>query len=316
MKNIIYLDEGKLFSLSSQLFAGATEYIVKEESKETEDRTEQKGPIASGQVLADALKFGERTVEKRVLHDFAYARFEDELISSQRVAEIDKSISDPQTLSGMTRSFVKIKAKAEFFDARKISELFSSFNKLGAAINYTQVFSATETLRASFDERIATAKNKAEAGKLKQEKKNQIDSLVAISNPELNQDERFLESVAQVTDYGYAGLFEVFQNVSGYTYSSILKQEYFREPSDLIVRKYSRSTNAELVVLGVVTQLGALPDEDQVDLINTPIQEPENLSMRNAIMNLSRHMGGIERTLTGKEKFEVVLDPIAAYVLI
>lgn len=315
MKNIVYLDEAKLFSLSSQLFSGVTEYIVQENAELKEEKTEQKGPIASGRLLADAMRSGEKTVEKRVLHDFAYARFEDELLSTGRISEIDSESQDPIILSGAAKSFVKIKAKAEFFDTRKIVDLFSSFNKLGAAIGYTQAFSSTEELRALFDEKILSAKTKAEAGKIKQEKKEALERIIQSSSVEIMQDERFLESLAIVTDYGYGGNFEVFQKVAGYTYSAVMRREYFREPEELIVRKYSRSTAAELVLVGVVTQAGgelnaANDGADSVDEL------PDNSSMRRAILHLSRRMGGIERTMTGKENLEVVVDPIALYVII
>lgn len=315
MKNIIYLDEGKLFSLSSQLFSGTTEYIIREESKSDEEKTEQKGPVASGRLLADAMRSGEKTIEKRVLHDFAYARFEDDLISSGRISQIDANTFDPKILSGSTKSFVKIKARAEFFDTRKITELFSSFNKLGAALSYSQSYGLTDDLRAAYDERISGAKSKSEAGKLKQEKLNAIEAVMKSVNPKLHQDEKFLESLAMVTEYGYAGHFEVIQSVSDYSYSSVLNREYFREPEDLMIRKYSRATSVDLVLVGMVTQAGSVedgPDDEPV----LPVDLPDGSSMRNAIINLSRHMGGIERTLTGKEKFEVVVDPIALYVLI
>lgn len=54
IKNIIYLDEAKMYSMSSQIFEGVTEYVLNEVSSTHEDTEEQKGPVGSGRVLADA----------------------------------------------------------------------------------------------------------------------------------------------------------------------------------------------------------------------------------------------------------------------
>lgn len=42
IKNFIYLDEEKMYSLSSQLFEGITEYVLNESSSEQSDSEEQK----------------------------------------------------------------------------------------------------------------------------------------------------------------------------------------------------------------------------------------------------------------------------------
>lgn len=55
-KNLIYLDEEKMYSISSQIFEGITEYILNEEREVVDKSETQKGPIHSGKVLADVLK--------------------------------------------------------------------------------------------------------------------------------------------------------------------------------------------------------------------------------------------------------------------
>ena len=50
----------------------------------------------------------------------------------------------------------------------------------------------------------------------------------------------FLEQLGLILEYGYRDIFEVHQKVSGYTFSAVLQRQHFREPEDLLVRKYSR----------------------------------------------------------------------------
>ncbi len=56
IKNFIYLDEYKMYSISSQIFEGITEYLMNYEESTKEESEEQKGPISSGRVVADILK--------------------------------------------------------------------------------------------------------------------------------------------------------------------------------------------------------------------------------------------------------------------
>ena len=64
IKNIIYLDEDKMYSLSSQLFEGVTEYVLNEKSLDKSESEQQKGPINSGKIVGDILKNSERNTEK------------------------------------------------------------------------------------------------------------------------------------------------------------------------------------------------------------------------------------------------------------
>lgn len=67
IKSFIYLDEYKMYSISSQIFEGITESLTRFQGSTTEKKEEQKGPIASGQVMADILKFESGTQEKNAL---------------------------------------------------------------------------------------------------------------------------------------------------------------------------------------------------------------------------------------------------------
>lgn len=93
IKNFIYLDEDKMYSLSSQIFEGVTEYILDEKSTESEETESQKGPLASGRILSDILKRVGRTTEKKFLNDFSYSLFE------KNCLKIKKSLRSTKTAS-------------------------------------------------------------------------------------------------------------------------------------------------------------------------------------------------------------------------
>ena len=72
IKSFLYLDEYKMYSISSQLFEGLTEYVVHNERRENESSETQKGPMASGRILAEILSSSEQELSKKVLHDYSY----------------------------------------------------------------------------------------------------------------------------------------------------------------------------------------------------------------------------------------------------
>ena len=51
IKSFIYLDDYKMYSFSSQLFEGITQYILKEDVQAAEEQHEQKGRILSGMFM-------------------------------------------------------------------------------------------------------------------------------------------------------------------------------------------------------------------------------------------------------------------------
>ena len=109
IKSILYLDEAKMYSLSSQIFEGLTEYVLKEVSSAKEDYEQQKGPVASGKILADAMRLSERSLEKRFLHDHSLTLFEAQLEEMELVQHVEKN-----TYAGtdIEKSFVKVTAQA------------------------------------------------------------------------------------------------------------------------------------------------------------------------------------------------------------
>ena len=55
IRNFLYLDSQKLRSISSQLFEGFSERVIKRSHESKSEQETQKGPVASGRFLADIL---------------------------------------------------------------------------------------------------------------------------------------------------------------------------------------------------------------------------------------------------------------------
>src|SRR5690606_22962094 len=89
LRSFIYLDNYKMYSISSQLFEGLTDYIVKTQQEKSTEKEHQKGPHFSGKVLANILEVDSSHHEKKFLHDFSYNLIEEELEKQGKILEIN-----------------------------------------------------------------------------------------------------------------------------------------------------------------------------------------------------------------------------------
>jgi hypothetical protein len=95
---------------------------------------------------------------------------------------------------------------------------------------------------------------------------------------------------------------------SEFKVSADMDRKCLRDSEHSLVKKYSRLTEVEFVMLGVVTQVGEVggPQESQ--------EITEDHTMREAMtMNISA-LSGLENTLRQRRSNEIILDPLAVYV--
>ena len=307
IRSILYLDEQKLLSFSSQVLEGHTLYSTRERMGGTRSSEEQKGPLGSGRTLSDVLTSTETSFERRVLHDHAFSILEDELSKRGMLIDANSAAStDDLVKSVSSATFIRIKAPARFVDPAKLANLLRDFNKLGEAVAYSMKHGEIAEAITLLEKQKVSLQDKSKRALLDKQIKDTKDPSLAALKMGLYQDPTFLDSLTTVTEFGYSDQIEIQQAVHGLTLSACLKRESLRESENLIMRKYSRKTEKSLVVLGVVTQTAyAASAEPPAKLV------PSN--MKEAFNNMIEHIAILESTLSGKLETEVVIDPIAVY---
>lgn len=287
LKNFIYLDKDKMYSISSQMFEGITQELLKEEAQENAETETQDGPRFSGKVLADVVKNTTKSTEKKFLHDYSFTLFEKELnekdiildISELSLSEIDHQIKK--------YSFIKITKEVTFNDHSKLQDFFSKFNQIGTAISRMQLVGEKEQLE-----------------KLGHQRKNQY---IKDKESSLHQDPKFLESFLLLSKQGFHDHFEVVQKLEGILITSYWNRDYLRENENLVIRKYSRKTNVKISIVGTVSQYLEVNKAQPEDNFNS-----EEISSH--MRNMFEHLTSVEHSISGKCDNEIVLDPIAAYI--
>ncbi|QSL92479.1 hypothetical protein JWV26_22495 [Ectopseudomonas toyotomiensis] len=308
IKNFIYLDAPKMYSLSSQMLEGVTDYIVNESGGEKEETEEQKGPVGSGRVIADAIKTSSKSVERKVLNDYSFTVFEKALSDRGLILEIEKPYIGLEELKDKIRvnSFVRVRAKAIFNDINKINEMLASFNEFGQDLVTVTLHAEMEEIKSELAALKEAAGNDREKKARLEAEQKKITNVAKIAKDRgLYQDPKFIESMLRLTKYGFSDQFEIHQYGGELTFTSCLKREFLRESEDLLVKKYSRKTEQEIVVIGIVSQAFS-PTE-------VTLEATEFGNMKGALVNVVEHLANVEMSISGKDEGEVVIDPIAAY---
>lgn len=303
IKSFIYLDENKMYSISSQLFEGMTQYILQENVVGNEERDEQKGAILSGRFMADMMFQQRTTSEMKSLHDFAFNLFENELLSRKLLYDIQDT-DNAETLKD--KGFVRVRGKIFFSDFAKTLFTIDHFNEIGKAIGSLQFHSLLQQINDLENE--ATKEKEREKKNKKQiaikEANKQIDDFLKQNG--LQIDEKTVKNISTIINYGYRDSYEmklVIDNVP-IIYSAIINQNYLKEPEQILVSKYSRLTEKEFTIVGIVTQVGKE---------KTKLPQLEGNEMKGATQFVNVQIAKLEEQFSGRSTNEIIIDPIAIF---
>jgi hypothetical protein len=298
-----------MYSISSQIFNGLTEYVTSYSHKSSQDLERQDGPVGSGRILADIISNQSSTEERKFLHDYSYNLFEEKLIEDKRVLQINLNNIGEEISKIENYDFIKVQGRLLFSDIRIMNDTIENFNKIGEALFFISNFHDLEKLKSQYDQTLTKQQNKINKGfaQTSNHQKSDIETLAYKAG--LQFDKVFLEKLSFILKYGYRDQFEIKSYLStiaaNYLFSAVLKREYLREDEDLIVKKYSRYSEKEFVVFGTVTQSNDhqddLPPEANAD------------DMKEVISQLVLKLSDVEKQFIGKRKNEIIIDPIAVY---
>lgn len=305
IKSFIYLDEYKLASLSSQLFEGMTEYILKSQVDSHTENSTQKGPLLKGSLMVDAITEGNASAEKRYLHDFAYTMFEKELFNRGKIHEITVNDSLMEISSS---KIIKITGKAIFDDYQAISDTLNNFNSIGEAIAYCSLISENKSMSdilaisTNSSDRNAKAKTQVAQKAIQQKWKDMLESIG------LRLGEEKINSLLTLLKFSFRGqmAFRIMHQAANIVALANLNKIYLRDPMDILIPKFSRKTETSLSLIGIVTQSG----QDKAIPIPTITDEEK---MKSSVQNVISQLGDMEETFTGRLSNELVIDPIAIY---
>jgi hypothetical protein len=309
IKSFLYLDKDKMYSISSQLFEGLTEYVIHSQQEKIDTTEEQKGPMASGRVLAEILSRGEESQSKKFLHDYSYTLFEKELEDKSKILNIDENSISTAIKDVNDYSFIRIKGKAVFRDTKQITDTLKEYNEIGKSMAHVTNFSEISTAKEEAVEMIKATNNNKQKAEIKAKLREITDVNAIALKSGLSLDQDFCNDLAFLLNYGYSDSFEVQVTLDNTLFSAPLTRSDLKENEKSLIAKYSRSTEKEFVIFGLICQ-----SESETDT------EPkgENMSdssgnIKVALKDFVSALSEVERSFTGKLDNEIIIDPIAVY---
>lgn len=302
IKSFIYLDEEKMYSISSQLFEGMTQYILKEESESLNEEQQQKGNFLSGRFMADMMSQSKGKSEMCYLHDFAFNLFEKEL--EERSLLYDIKPTDELT-DLLDKGFVRIHGKVVFCDYARMQYIIDNFNNIGRAIGSLQ-YVANEQL-TQFKQDIATTKEREQRNK-KQQIVKSVEKKIEeqLKQQGLVLDDKYIKNLSTVMKFGFQESFEVrvVLSESSLNFSVVANPQCFKERGNVLVSKYSRITEKEFTVIGIITQAGNPKPE---------IPVLQGVDMKTAAQGMNETIANLEMQFNGRSENECIIDPIAIF---
>lgn len=302
IKSFIYLDEEKMYSISSQLFEGMTQYILKEESESLNEEQQQKGNFLSGRFMADMMSQSKGKSEMCYLHDFAFNLFEKELEERSLLYDI-KPTDDLTDL--LDKGFVRIHGKVVFCDYARMQYIIDNFNNIGRAIGSLQ-YVANEQL-TQFKQDIATTKEREQRNK-KQQIVKSVEKKIEeqLKQQGLVLDDKYIKNLSTVMKFGFQESFEVrvVLSESSLNFSVVANPQCFKERGNVLVSKYSRITEKEFTVIGIITQAGNPKPE---------IPVLQGVDMKTAAQGMNETIANLEMQFNGRSENECIIDPIAIF---
>lgn len=321
LRSYIYLDNYKMYSISSQLFEGLTEYIVTSKHEKQVESDQQKGKHFSGKILADILEFNSSQHEKKYLHDYSFNLLEKELTRKNKILELNQENIEDVLEDINSYSFVKIKGKVIFNDMLMLEKTMRNFNDLGESLGYVaHKDKYTEELTEAHQQ-IGNIKDRNQKARAKHLLKSKGAFNTYLEEIGLRMDPDFLKHMSNILDYGYNQQLEIQIPLIGPAetlklFSAQLDRSKLLEDEYSIIKKYSRQSEKEFTLFGILTQQMSSSEKEasfKAFYEATQIAD-DDPSMKEAIMNIIGHLTSIENSFTGKLDYEYAIDPIALYV--
>lgn len=310
MRSFIYLDEQKMYSLSSQLMEGVTDFVLRESRQARADTEEQKGPVDSGKKMAGIIESTSSSFEKKFLHDYAYSIFETRLIDDGKLEILDETAGfDKFDISQSGPRLVKVKAKAKLIDAAATAKALESLVEMLQCLSILSVHDDREALVSELLTTSDTHKSR---------KSQLLGEIARLSKPQIPKEKAahdllHYENMAKVLTYGYKSRLDIFMQLADCVVSADLKRSSLKDEEDFIVKTYSRVSDVDLVLVGILTRTRS---KDSIDNTESSLQDSLSNSdnMNEVLLQSSQALHSLEKMFTKLDSNHVVLDPIAVYV--
>jgi hypothetical protein len=317
LKDFIYLNIERLYSLYSQVFEGVVREIVHSYENSLSHTDEQSGrPLSGNKLEAEVAELSRRT-ENRFLYDDMYNRFEQKVASDIFEAKDITRSNVREKLENV--AFVKATGRAEIEDYARMRMFADNFNAIGQAIAHaTLKGNEAQEVISNVIQQVGQIRDRNVKAKAKAHVAKQQDVKKLATDMNLQQDEQLLKNIKLFADLFYPDGFDITICPQGETsdvvFKAVIDQQWLRVNANMLRKMYSTYTDSAWTLLGQVTYVpgGTTPAS------SVPLEEKEHdqddPSMRDPFRNMFATQRVFERMfLESRNRTEVVVCPLAIY---
>ena len=204
------------------------------------------------------------------------------------------------------KGFVRVKGKIIFEDYTKILYTLEHFNEIGRAFGELQNLEVFNALRNLKSESVQT-KDREQKNKKRLATKN-VEKRIEehLKSQGLLIDESSIDSIHKIMSFGYRNCYEVRMSMdnSPTLYTAVINQEFLKEPETSLISKYSRLSEKEFTLIGVVSQAGNA---------QATIPEITGNDLKSAVVKIVEQIASLEYQFNGRTNNECIIDPIAIF---
>ena len=262
LRDFIYIDKNRMYSLYSQLFEGVVESLVRSVSYSTEEQKKDRK-------LEESIIDASVKVQNVVLFDHIYNTLEDKMQSHLLIIDRETSKDDIKPTA-----IVKITGYVTIEDYNHLSFLMSNINDIGLALSYLQLIN--EKGNASKNSNNSIEKYAKENG-LSFDKKSTSSIIKVIENFHGKTMEIIIEPDSDKLKVGFKALLnEEFLRISPdnirnmYGYKPCMKWTMVGEVTDISYLTSTRSATIKSAFSDLFTSL------DEVDNSFSKVNEQSN----------------------------------------
>lgn len=332
IRDFIYLDVDRLYSLTSQVSGGVVAHIAESFHSEQSKTDSHRG---LGKNLDERVAEAALRTENKILYDHLYNQLEESLA---KVLVEPQGITPKNYREKLGSTFmVKVRGAAEISDYARLADLVENFNQLGFGIAYMQSQESGEYndfvagLMTEFARLYDLYQNTEEAEK-KQLLEQQIGNFPKLDDQEqlirafafskqLQYNPFYLSSIKQILDLCQRDAFEVAivpQNeVEGFSFRGVLDKQWLRLKPDYLRTLYGGVVNSSVVMTGQITHIpetvhDALPDAQEL-FQHEEVLSPD-VTVRDAFQSIFNKMRNVDKIFFGsKKRTEFLVRPLAIY---
>ena len=320
IRDFIYVDVDRLYSLYSQVNEGVADQIVQSYlDASTSKESQRESLLKGGNIEAQVAEVSRRT-ENKFLYDHMYNLLESEL--GEAIYE-PKGLNKDNYREVLSKAFiVKVSGMAEINDYGRVKLFMEKINSLAEAFATLSIQSDESTaLVATLEQMLRSSPPSKEQSQIKEQLQKLRDANTFAKESGWLADEGLIKALRLIMDFAYPDAMQITitptREEEGIVFGGVVDKRWLRVQPEFLRTLYGGSIEWTWTMVGQLTYLPGLTPVSTADvdnLVNSDAPPQEIISLKAPLQNVFNRLWFFERiAIEGGGRIEAIVSPIAIY---